>query len=856
MSELSTPVLEEKKIVYISTNDPEFSRQLRDHLSHLVRSGKIELINEVGRSRETISDRKYALERANIFLLLLTSKYLADDYLWKNEVEFIVEKHHKKEALCIPIMVQQCNLNNTILSTIDKVVYANGKSVNSHLDVDSAWVAVVHHITEMIEKFQPLASQEKKTEAVSSKAEQEVKEPKPRKQRQRAKLTPLQENSISSETVQTTIGELFSTQVKLHSDTWSTEDLLGYDHYARVISQIIQSEDSTPPLTIAIIAPWGHGKTTLMRYTKEQIEGKRDGLGNAIKVLAEQELQQDTKVQYAVKPGESEQQAKARFIDEEVKNRELQAKTRAQQIETWLKEYRDKKQTFNALLKPTIWFNPWQYQSSQQIWSGMAHAIINQLVEKLPKIKQEEFWLKLHLKRVDQHSIRKEIYKTITIRLIPNLLVFLTGMILLLSKLGNDFSMYNMIFSLLLMLGTATDGVFAWIKENAKGFEESYDNFFRSPDYESEKGMFHEVNEDLKIVFELLAKDQKVIIFIDDLDRCSPTKIVEVIEAINLMMNGDYHKDCYFVIGMDAQVVAAALDACYKDLHGKLADRERMQGSIGWYFLDKFIQLPFFIPSIKESTKRNYLAKLFHQQELSPEEKKVLEKSFSPKDLEKAAQDILEAQSNRQEERIKEIRQEFDVVAEKGLDQAILVKAFESNRDSTEILDQVHAFSTFLEDSPRSLKRFANMLRFYSSMQQLRNTKKMTNASTEALGKWLTITLRWPQMVRWIQWAHEEKFQSPQFPKDDKEAIFESFTSTDPMEKAATIDAIFRQINVGDKSKKEDEEWKSIYAKKWIAFCTKNEHLPWLKDKELFQLLYAYNSPETSLTKALETDVW
>ena len=396
-----------------------------------------------------------------------------------------------------------------------------------------------------------------------------------------------------------------------------------------------------------------------------------------------------------------------------------------------------------------------------------------------------------------------------------------------------------------------------WFGEKRKGFVESYNQFFRPPDYESEKGMFHEVNEDLKLVFDLLANDKRVVIFIDDLDRCSPSKIVEVIEAINLMMNGEYHQKCYFVIGMDAQVVAAALDATYKDLHGKLADRERMQGSVGWYFLDKFIQLPFVIPSVKELTKRHYLGKLFHQghQNTSAEFTSATANAFTDDIIRQAAKDILTALGSKKEEKIKEIRAQFASIEESKFDQYILSEAFEFNNDSAEILNQVQEFSIFLEDSPRSLKRFANMLRFYSSMQQLRNAKGSPYASTEALGKWLTITLRWPQMVRWIQWSHEDKFQNPRLVENDKEQEFELSSSTDPAEKATFLDEIFRQFseisNDADRT-----NWKVVYQKQWMAFCENNEHLPWLKDKELFQLLYHYDSPETNLVRALETDVW
>lgn len=839
------------KLVFISASklDQEFEYQLRGHLGYLTLTNKITLSKE-RKSRPTRDDnafRSYEFQEAGVYILLITRNYLSDALIWKNEVEPAVSRHHKGEALCVCIMVHRVEIKGTPLDGIPHITGSPlGDGVDDTPNINETWLYVANELERMIDRFD-VSPHQTKVDTAGSLVVKKVT-----KRSTRAVEPEMQKNETEKETLPSS---LLSAQVKLHSDAWSTEDQLGYIHYAQVISQIIKSKDSTPPLTIAIIAPWGHGKTTLMRYIKDQLDNHQSVLASNIEALAEQEKKLDDAVLHRLNPGETEEQARNRFIEEELKNKKLENQTRQQRIKTWLEEYRKEQVTFEPLIEPTIWFNPWQYQSSQQIWSGMAHAIINQLVEKLPKYRQEEFWLKLHLRRVDQHAIRKEIYKTIFIRLIPNLLVFLSGTILILAKIGANASLFSSIFPAFLMLGSAINGIFAWSKEKAKGLEESYDNFFRSPDYESEKGMFHEVNEDLEIVFDLLAKGQKVTIFIDDLDRCSPGKIVEVIEAINLMMNGDYHKDCYFVIGMDAQVVAAALDACYKDLHGKLADRERMQGSIGWYFLDKFIQLPFFIPSIKEDSKKRYLEKLFRQQQLSEEEKKRLKNTLTPKDLNEAAQKILEAQKANLNERIKEIRTEFDQALEKDLDQVILFQAFEQNQDSEEILQQVYNFSKFLEDSPRSLKRFANMLRFYTAMQQLRHTKELPNASTESLAKWLTITLRWPQMVRWIQWSHEDKFLQPMFAKNTKEPSFEAFTSTDPNEKAAIIDALMGQLNK-KAGQVEDEKWKSAYQKEWLSFCAKNEHLPWLKDKELFQLLYEYNAPEASLVKALDADVW
>ncbi len=92
-------------------------------------------------------------------------------------------------------------------------------------------------------------------------------------------------------------------------------------------------------------------------------------------------------------------------------------------------------------------------------------------------------------------------------------------------------------------------------------------------------------------------------------------KVVEVIEAINVFINGKYNNKCYFILRMDAEMVAAALDVEYEKMKGRMGSKELEQGSIGWYFLDKFIQLPFFIPVMSETKKKEYLKSLLTEKE-------------------------------------------------------------------------------------------------------------------------------------------------------------------------------------------------------------------------------------------------
>ncbi|QDR81802.1 KAP family P-loop NTPase fold protein [Sporomusa termitida] len=55
---------------------------------------------------------------------------------------------------------------------------------------------------------------------------------------------------------------------------------------------------------------------------------------------------------------------------------------------------------------------------------------------------------------------------------------------------------------------------------------------------------------------------KKVIIFIDDLDRCPADKVMEVIESIKLVLNS---RNCIFFLGCDKEYLENALSLKYKD---------------------------------------------------------------------------------------------------------------------------------------------------------------------------------------------------------------------------------------------------------------------------------------------------
>ena len=82
-----------------------------------------------------------------------------------------------------------------------------------------------------------------------------------------------------------------------------------------------------------------------------------------------------------------------------------------------------------------------------------------------------------------------------------------------------------------------------------------------------------------------LSADERMVIFIDDLDRCLPEVVLEVLEALKLYLN---IPQLVFVIGLDREVVDAVVRHHYKK-HG-LGEAKAKQ------YLDKMFQVEVDIP--------------------------------------------------------------------------------------------------------------------------------------------------------------------------------------------------------------------------------------------------------------------
>jgi formylglycine-generating enzyme required for sulfatase activity len=150
--------------------------------------------------------------------------------------------------------------------------------------------------------------------------------------------------------------------------------------------------------------------------------------------------------------------------------------------------------------------------------------------------------------------------------------------------------------------------VLGWFKVKAPGVEIGLDTGDPQPTPFAEKtamlDLFDEAFDRLMAAWvhhrldagKIDPEEGVLVVFIDDLDRCLPPKVVQVLEAVKLFLDKE---GCVFVLGADAEVVRQAVESHYQNakVTGEDADK----------YLEKVIQLRFDLPPVGDEAMQAFL---------------------------------------------------------------------------------------------------------------------------------------------------------------------------------------------------------------------------------------------------------
>ncbi|MBT2694610.1 P-loop NTPase fold protein [Bacillus sp. ISL-55] len=252
------------------------------------------------------------------------------------------------------------------------------------------------------------------------------------------------------------------------------------------------------------------------------------------------------------------------------------------------------------------------------------------------------------------------------------------------------------------------DGLKSFVPKDEKQAEETMAGMMKAKEFLKEQSEEENVVQNIRLFreeFEQMMNDsnlKNLIIIIDDLDRCSPERIIDTLEAIKLFLAV---KKTTFIIAIDEDVVSYAVQRKYPKIDDATLD-------ISKDYIEKIVQMPIRIPELSDIDVKNYLLLL------------VCEMFLSESHLERLLLGLRERKVFVKGEIISQ--EEIHSILDFGTNniEAILKPGF-SKSDFELQLDVfgsvAEVISSTLKGNPRQAKRFLNSFYIRKKLSEIQN---------------------------------------------------------------------------------------------------------------------------------------
>jgi GTPase SAR1 family protein len=267
-----------------------------------------------------------------------------------------------------------------------------------------------------------------------------------------------------------------------------------------------------------------------------------------------------------------------------------------------------------------------------------------------------------------------------------------------------------------------------------------------------------------------------LVILIDDLDRCTPQRIIDNLEAIKLFLSVD---NTAFVIGADPRIVRHAISTIYRpdEIQNRTGEGDPTSDLVKDY-LEKLIQVPYHLPRLSPAEVETYMSLLFCFQ-----------------DLEKDAFTRVHTALGQHRE-----KDRYSVFSYGAINSALEGGLSEALQQSLSLCNIAAPLITEgLKGNPRQVKRFLNALILRKKLAQV---ARLSHIQDSVLIKLMILEYTYPESFNTLyRWQAAENG----FPKQIQQ-LEQAISRGDGTADKTTV-----------KNVDQDQEWNQPFHRKWIA---------------------------------------
>jgi formylglycine-generating enzyme required for sulfatase activity len=259
----------------------------------------------------------------------------------------------------------------------------------------------------------------------------------------------------------------------------------------------------------------------------------------------------------------------------------------------------------------SIWINVWQLSNQDEVWQAFLQALFSKVHDELG------FW-----QRVDKLKLASWLASNIlrlALALTPLLLGLLLGTAADLDEIAAEMIARGGLLASLGLMVYWVARINPIVEAARETVKFDLGAVLKEGPYEEQVSELMELQDRFANMVKLLVGDDgRLVVFIDDLDRCAPDKVPEVLEAIKLFTTTP---GCVYVIGLDHDIVRQGIETKYAFKTTAAASE----------YLEKIVQIPFFLPPLDEGRIEEFVREYYPDlREESPTAAEVFSEGLEP----------------------------------------------------------------------------------------------------------------------------------------------------------------------------------------------------------------------------------
>lgn len=243
-------------------------------------------------------------------------------------------------------------------------------------------------------------------------------------------------------------------------------------------------------------------------------------------------------------------------------------------------------------------FSAWKYQETKESWAYLYENLMNEYLNSPPKIKYLPKWVSNSIKLFNLNYSKHKLLPIVSFLLFISFSIYWTFYNGSTEIIKLIISSISVIFIVKLFLFYFTN------KSKALNIIKQYTH---KPGYSDYLGMQAEIENEIEHLLKTWipeGSNGKVVLFVDDIDRCETSKIVKLIDGLRIILdNEEIHKRLIVITAIDERILKKSIEDKYQNL-------KKHNGDLFQEYIEKIFIIGIKLNDLEIDEVKEYISNL------------------------------------------------------------------------------------------------------------------------------------------------------------------------------------------------------------------------------------------------------